>query len=67
MADDSWSNIMFKPVDDFVETYCGDSNLLIKDEDLIDDGQKPSTMDATPNIIVSAITAGVRHEQTFIV
>ena len=64
MADESWSNIMFKPVGDFLETYCGDSSLLIKEEDLNDDGQKPLTMDVTPSISVTAVAR--RQEQTLI-
>lgn len=64
MADESWSNIMFKPVGDFLETYCSDSTLLIKEVDFNDDGQKPSTMDVTPSISVTAVAH--RHEQTLI-
>jgi hypothetical protein len=53
---------MFKQVDDVLGTYCDDSSLHIKEEDLNDDGQKPSTMDAT--LRISAITAVARHQHT---
>jgi hypothetical protein len=65
IADESWSNIMFKPVDDVLGTYCDDSSLHIKEEDLNDDGQKPSTMDAT--LRISATTAVARHQHTLII